>query len=323
MKCRICAEAIPKKHGRGGHNKRYCDNCHPVKSRVKHRRALQKHRQAITAQVRRTHKQIKQRAERSPDNTVRRICRAEGCGVEFAYTSSHTRYYCNDTCRQNRNGNIRTLKETVPCEQCGATILKYGSGATLTKPRRFCSKACKRKWHAGTPQSIERAKQRAQTQRKIERQKYESNPRSCATCNTHLPYQRRHLERCTTCQRKHQREYASAYHQHRYKTDPEYRARIIDAGHRRHARKKTNGPIDKIKRRQVFERDNYKCRICGITTDDTLPRSHPKRSNLGHINAIAAGGTHTWDNVCCLCYACNRTDGVNQLPIQTSLNDIG
>jgi 5-methylcytosine-specific restriction endonuclease McrA len=71
----------------------------------------------------------------------------------------------------------------------------------------------------------------------------------------------------------------------------------------------------------VFERDNYRCRICGTTTDENLPRYHPRRPELGHINAIAAGGTHTWDNVCCLCFACNRADGVNQLPVQTSILD--
>jgi hypothetical protein len=312
-KCRICGEEIPKKPGRGGHNRVYCDRCHPIRARVKHRKALQEYRQAITAQIRNTHKRIKQRAEQSPDNTVRRICQAPTCGTEFAYTSSHARLYCNETCRENRNGNIRTLKETVPCEQCGTTILKYGSGATLSRPRRFCSPACKSALHARVKAHALRARDQAA---------YTANPRSCLQCSEELPYRRREKERCGSCQREHERRHQRLYHQHRYETDHEYRARCIDAAHRRHARKKTNGPVHNIKRLDVFKRDNYRCRICGVTTDESLPRYHPRRPELGHINAIAAGGTHTWDNVCCLCHACNRADGVNQLQIQTSIFDL-
>ena len=321
-RCSVCAVQLPARTGRGGRNRNYCDECHPRRDRVKRVRAMAAHRAAAVTAIKRTHKRIKQRAERSPDNIVRRTCQSPTCRAEFAYTSSHTRLYCNDTCRENRNGNIRLLEETVPCEQCGTTILKYGSGATLTRPRRFCSSNCKTAWHSKSPQSIERAKRRARAQRRRERQRYESNPRPCVACNTNLPYERKHLERCEGCQREHQREQRSAYHHANYRTNQAYRASRIDAAHRRNARKKTNGPVHNIKRQQVFERDNYKCRICRVTTDDTLPRSHPRRSNLGHINAIAAGGTHPWDNVCCLCHACNRADGVNQLDIQTSIFDL-
>ena len=71
-----------------------------------------------------------------------------------------------------------------------------------------------------------------------------------------------------------------------------------------------------INRIKVFERDNWTCRYCGTRTSDTVKQGHPRKAILAHINALAAGGTHTLDNVCCLCHTCNTKDGVNQLPIQ-------
>ncbi len=98
------------------------------------------------------------------------------------------------------------------------------------------------------------------------------------------------------------------------------RDRYIANARVRRSRAEANGPMDSgITRRAVFERDAWKCRACGIVTTMGVHRSHPKRAILGHINAVAAGGTHTWDNVCCLCHPCNVKDGVNRVPIQTSL----
>lgn len=272
--------------------------------------------------VKDTHARLAARAEASADNTVRRICKAKGCGTEFTVTGRHDRRYCNETCRNCKHGNIRTTHETINCENCGTTVGKYDGGATLTRPRRFCSPACKGAWHSRKPEAVKRARERAKAARHLHQQAYNTNARFCATCHNVLPYEQRNRKRCHACQEEHAREQARRYHHAHYRTNPAYRAKIMDAAHRRHARRKTNGVVHNIKRQDVFERDNYRCRICGIITDDTLPRAHPRRSNLGHINAIAAGGTHTWDNVCCLCFSCNRADGVNQLNIQTSIFDL-
>lgn len=321
--CATCNEQIPVM-GRG-RPKRYCDRCHPRRDCVAYIRSIMPLKDAARQLVKDTHARIAARAEASPDNTVRRICQAKGCGTEFTVTGRHERRYCNETCRNRKHGSIRTTHETINCENCGTTVGKYDGGATLTRPRRFCSPACKGAWNRTNPEAVKRARERARSARRAARKQhqkqYDTNPRTCATCHNELPYEHRNRKRCPACQAEHEREQARQYHHVHYRTDPAYRAKLMDAAHRRHARRKTNGPVHNIKRRDVFKRDNYRCRICGVTTDDTLPRAHPRRSNLGHINAIAAGGTHTWDNVCCLCYSCNRADGVNQLPIQTSILD--
>lgn len=106
-----------------------------------------------------------------------------------------------------------------------------------------------------------------------------------------------------------------------YKKTEAYRA-----SRRRHKSKRSaikrgaNGgvPIDPIK---VFERDAWRCGICGYKTHKTKRGTyHPKAPELDHIVAIANGGSHTWDNVQCSCRFCNSRKGATdygQIPMFT------
>lgn len=67
--------------------------------------------------------------------------------------------------------------------------------------------------------------------------------------------------------------------------------------------------IDPIK---VFERDAWRCGICGGKTDKTRRGTyHHKAPELDHIVALANGGTHTWENVQCACRSCNGAKGAS------------
>ena len=65
-----------------------------------------------------------------------------------------------------------------------------------------------------------------------------------------------------------------------------------------------------ISPRAVFKRDGWICQICGRSTlREKQPRSGPRSlltSELDHIVPIGKGGSHTWDNVQCLCRRCNH-----------------
>ena len=57
----------------------------------------------------------------------------------------------------------------------------------------------------------------------------------------------------------------------------------------------------------IFERDGWRCQICGIST----PKQHHASNKwtapeLDHIVPVTRGGTHTRDNVQCLCRRCNN-----------------
>lgn len=63
---------------------------------------------------------------------------------------------------------------------------------------------------------------------------------------------------------------------------------------------------DVIDREQLFERDGWRCYICGDSTPKELMGSHhPKAPEIDHVVPFAAGGQHTWVNTACACRACN------------------
>lgn len=65
--------------------------------------------------------------------------------------------------------------------------------------------------------------------------------------------------------------------------------------------------IDPIK---VFERDKWRCHICGKKTPRELRGSmHNDAPELEHIVSLADGGSHTWGNVACACRECNCAKG--------------
>ena len=61
-------------------------------------------------------------------------------------------------------------------------------------------------------------------------------------------------------------------------------------------------PIDP---RVIFERDGWRCGICGRMTRRDKAWPHPKAPTLDHIVPLARGGTHTKTNVQCAHWACN------------------
>lgn len=78
---------------------------------------------------------------------------------------------------------------------------------------------------------------------------------------------------------------------------------------RRRARKRTS-VTQRIHPFDVFERDKWRCHLCGCKTPKRLRGTmNDKAPELEHIIALSAGGTHTWGNVACSCRECNRRKG--------------
>lgn len=75
----------------------------------------------------------------------------------------------------------------------------------------------------------------------------------------------------------------------------------------RRVRLRTNGPAVPIDPIAVFRRDKWRCQLCGVRTPRRLRgTTHDRAPELDHIVPLALGGTHTWDNVQCVCRKCNR-----------------
>ena len=88
---------------------------------------------------------------------------------------------------------------------------------------------------------------------------------------------------------------------------------------RREARKRGCGAVESIDPIKVFERDAWRCGICGAKTHKAKRGTyHPRAPELDHIVALANGGSHTWDNVQCSCRECNGRKGATdygQIPL--------
>jgi len=96
------------------------------------------------------------------------------------------------------------------------------------------------------------------------------------------------------------------------------------ACYRRSSERRADKAIDKAKRRartntlpcerfsplRVFERDGWKCRICGCATPRAKRGTYDNDApELDHVVPLAARGHHTMSNTQCACRRCNGRKG--------------
>ncbi|MQW44389.1 hypothetical protein GHK68_19485 [Sinorhizobium meliloti] len=74
--------------------------------------------------------------------------------------------------------------------------------------------------------------------------------------------------------------------------------------------------VDPIK---VFDRDKWKCQICGVKTPRKLRGTMDDRApELDHVMPLSLGGAHSYMNTQCACRKCNREKS-DTLPAQIGL----
>jgi hypothetical protein len=215
----------------------------------------------------------KSQARRHPRLKAEYTCRH--CQVRFHPKESGRTTFCSRSCSQehrtaNASGQkpyVQTPMRSCLCEVCGATFeSKLAS--------RTCSKSC----------GIERERRRV---RQIANDNHSATPRTCAECgNDFTPaYGARNRIYCSK---------PCLTRSSRRATKQRRRARIRSTA------------TEAVYAMVVFERDGWKCMICGIDT----PRS--KRGScwddapeLDHITPLSRGGAHTYANTQCSCRNCN------------------
>ncbi len=94
----------------------------------------------------------------------------------------------------------------------------------------------------------------------------------------------------------------------------------------RHRAKKAGVAYEPINVVKVFERDGWRCQICGEATPKRLRGKNKLRSpELDHRVPFALGGAHVYENVQCACHGCNaRKSGhtiAGQLPLWARIED--
>jgi len=87
---------------------------------------------------------------------------------------------------------------------------------------------------------------------------------------------------------------------------------------RRKARQRGAFKTARVYRRKVFERDKWRCHICGGLIDKSLTAPERGSATLDHIVPLAFGGEHTMHNIKAAHLSCNSSRG-HHAEFQTTL----
>jgi hypothetical protein len=215
------------------------------------------------------------------------------CGKTYRTAYANRNQYCSNECRFNawhdkalrhkadREAGVGSFCKVyfINCIECGKLFSAH------TKAKAICGTECQT--------AINRRAYGARNEHK-----HEPITATCARCGrkfAYLRFNRTRLYCSKECNRRANEE-----------ADPERYADIrAKARHKRRALQESNGPVDAINPRHVFERDGWRCGICGRKVNPGLKFPHPRSPSLDHIIALAAGGSHTWDNLQCAHFICN------------------
>lgn len=79
---------------------------------------------------------------------------------------------------------------------------------------------------------------------------------------------------------------------------------------------------ERFTRMEIFERDGWKCGLCGRKVDSTLRFPDPMSASLDHIIPVTLGGQHTRENTQCSHWVCNVRKN-NRIPDGTQFRLLG
>lgn len=250
---------------------------------------------------------------------VRKNC--EQCGTEMLLPHARAKKQttCSRSCASLLSARVRgqqSRRKRIVCACCHAeaTVTAYKNHDRV----RFCSVQCRASLDSkiytecaalrriASRKAIriqERVKEELEALRRIGR-----NIRAqgvCSHCSRLYSRNRLFQRYCSeTCRGK-----SKAEAKARYRDSESYQAARRRGKSRRRAvlRGCEHESIDPIK---VFDRDRWRCHLCGIKTPQRLRgTTKDDAPELEHIISLADGGTHTWGNVACSCRRCNIAKG--------------
>lgn len=223
--------------------------------------------------------------------------RCAHCDAEFVPAVS-TAIYCSKRCKalswrkanperaaelQERHGASRVSKvKSGCCIECGKPYCRR----TLSS---YCSEACR---------SVAEARRSRLRAREAYAQKHGTR-RPCKQCGAVFEPAYTGGRRQTCC--------SPTCKAARNEAIEKSNRKIAKAKRRAVERGAAAESIDPIR---VFERDKWRCHICGKATLRAKRGTTDARApELDHIVSLAQGGAHTWGNVACACRQCNGKKG--------------
>lgn len=241
--------------------------------------------------------------------------------------------FCSLACgRRHRRGSKPRQLWPLACRVCSSAFESFDLGAM------YCSSSCKqRAWSNANP-----ARARAWKPKRVQ------NPFSiyftgyCCDCGCAVGG-RWELKRCQRCtserQRRASREAVLASNQAKHKAigkvvccrgcgcefcplygekltmtcpacQPVLKHEMRLAAKARRSKRLRTANRETVVRRKVFERDGWKCKLCGTNTPKQLMGStQPNAPELDHAMPVSRDGAHTYANTQLLCRSCNGWKG--------------
>lgn len=227
-----------------------------------------------------------------------KVCVCRFCSKEFRPKKPDRTTYCSRECSYAARTAVRQarLKEQLswkvprPCIDCGVLFLPRSPGHVR----------CKKKTHGDK-------------KHRVCIQCFKSfvamgNERTCSeACRSE-----RHILQIKAFR---QTPEGKAY----IRADRAVRRRVY--GHKHRDRARYHGvPYETVNVSAVFERDQWRCQVCGVRTPKRLRgTSKPNAPELDHRIPMALGGPHSYDNVQCACKSCNQAKGGHTIKGQIPL----
>ena len=260
----------------------------------------------------------------------RKACSVDGCGrpaLRKSYCRGHYKRWRKrgDVCAgvPLQDENRRPLEEKT-CEQCGQAFARRSTGRDAG---RFCSREC-----GFEAQRLAKARRglllllnkvracdicgKSHTRRAVTcsqecaRDRHRQYARSAAKLRSEAAFVSAPLD-CVECGKRFMTEYGE---KKRKFCSTECRKRHFKRISRKAEKARLRGV--RVERRlspiRVFERDGWRCQLCGkMTLRSKRGLPHPRAPELDHIIPLAQGGEHSYRNVQCACRACNgaKADG--------------
>lgn len=169
---------------------------------------------------------------------------------------------------RDRVSNRKLSIRISACAECGRRCEMWSL-------KKYCSESCKRAASSKRLSMVWIAKRdRANSSREV---------RACVVCGSEFRVGLRTLCCSEMCSAQLERDRRSG-HTHKRRAD------------------RFGCSYEHVDRIRVFERDKWRCQICGVKVDR-------QSAELDHIVPMSMGGAHSYANAQCACATCNRKKG--------------
>ena len=274
--CKSCGVSV-------GKGKSYCLDCYKAKKKARNNLSSQKRRARINS--------LK---PPKPEVIICKNCGKErslggyvGVIPKFCSAKCQNEFWKKDT-DYHDNGHLPYCTVYFrQCKHCGAPFVGR------SKLVLWCCDDCKKEIHRSRKLEKYQLTKDVGLQKRIELKKLKP-PCQCSVCGVLFsPLYGNKMRSC--CSDKCHKELLRL-------------VKHTDRIRRRTRLKKVR--IDRFNPIEIFERDKWKCGLCGKKVNKELKHPHPKSASLDHIIPLSVGGAHSRANVQLAHFDCNWKKGI-------------